>query len=336
MVNIPKLLKDNDPESGRSILPLLPLRDIVVFPHMVAPLFVGRTRSVNALSDAMSKDKLVFLATQRHANVDNPVEKDISETGTIGKVLQLLRLPDGTVKALVEGKYRGRITRYLPEKDFFKIEVAHVVEPDITDAEATALMRSILEVFEEYAGINKSISKELVSNIASLSDPSKMADTVAAHFSFKIEDKQKLLDTVDLSERLSLLLSLIKMEIEVYQMDQRIKNRVKEQMEKTQKAYYLNEQMRAIKKEMGTEDDLGDEIKELEEKIKDKKMSREATEKVEGELKKLKMMTPMSAEATVVRNYIDWIISLPWVDNSEVNNDLDQAEKILDEDHFGL
>jgi ATP-dependent Lon protease len=336
MVNIPKILKDSHPESNRSVLPLLPLRDIVVFPHMVAPLFVGRTRSVNALSEAMGKDKRVFLATQRNANVDNPVEKDISGTGTVGKVLQLLRLPDGTVKALVEGKYRGRIARYLPEKDFFRVEISHVVESEISEAEATALMRSIMEVFEEYAAVNKSISKELVSNVASLTDPSKMADTVAAHFSFKIEDKQKLLDTIDLSERLSLLLSLIKMEIEVYQMDQRIKNRVKEQMEKTQKAYYLNEQMRAIKKEMGAEDDLGDEIKELEEKIKAKKMSPEATEKVENELKKLKMMTPMSAEATVVRNYIDWIIHLPWFENSEVNNDLDQAENILDEDHFGL
>jgi ATP-dependent Lon protease len=203
-------------------------------------------------------------------------------------------------------------------------------------AEAEALTRSVQDGFEEYAKLNKSISKELLSNVASISDPGQMADTVAAHFSFKIEDKQRLLDTIDLSERMALLLSLIKMEIEVFRMDQRIKSRVKEQMEKTQKNYYLNEQMRAIKKEMGAEDDAADEIKELEDKIKNKKMSKEATEKVEQELKKLKMMTPMSAEATVVRNYIDWIISLPWFDTTEVADDLDEAEKILDEDHYGL
>ena len=336
MVNIPKFFKDDEAESNKLLLPLLPLRDIVIFPHMVAPLFVGREKSVNALSDAMNKDKEVFLATQRKAGVDNPGENDISHVGTIGKVLQLLRLPDGTVKALVEGKTRARINRFVHNDDFFQVELTKIVSPDLPHAEAEALNRSVQEGFEEYAKLNKNISKELLSNVASITDPSQLADTVAAHFSFKIEDKQRLLESVDLSERLSLLLSLIKMEIEVFRMDQRIKSRVKEQMEKTQKNYYLNEQMRAIKKEMGSDDDAADEIKELEEKIKNKKMSQEGTEKAEQELKKLKMMTPMSAEATVVRNYIDWILSLPWYDTTEVQDEVDEAEKILDEDHYGL
>ena len=335
MVNIPKFFKEED-DSSKLVLPLLPLRDIVIFPHMVAPLFVGREKSVSALSDAMNKNKEVFLATQRKAGIDNPGESDISHVGTIGKVLQLLRLPDGTVKALVEGKSRARIDRFVHNDDFFQVALSTIKVPALPSAEAEALNRSIQEGFEEYAKLNKHISKELLSNVAAITDPSQMADTVSAHFSFKIEDKQRLLETIDLSERMSLLLSLIKMEIEVFRMDQRIKSRVKEQMEKTQKNYYLNEQMRAIKKEMGTEDDSADEIKELEEKIKKKKMSEEATEKVEQELKKLKMMTPMSAEATVVRNYIDWIISLPWFKQTEVGDDVDEAEKILDEDHYGL
>ena len=317
-------------------LPLLPLRDLVVFPHMVAPLFVGRTKSVNALADAMNKDKLVFLSTQKKANVDNPGETDINRVGTIGKVLQLLRLPDGTVKALVEGKARARIERFSIEEDFFKVEVDKIIEPVVAEAEATALIRSVIKEFEEYAGANKNISKELVTSASTIVDPSQLADTVASHFSFKIEDKQKLLETVSPTDRLALLLGLIKLEIEVFQMDQRIKNRVKDQMEQTQKNYYLNEQMRAIKKEMGSDDDPADEIIDLEEKIKNKKMSEEGTEKAEAELKKLKMMTPMSAEATVVRNYIDWIISLPWFEKTEVGDDLDEAEKILDEDHYGL
>ena len=336
MVNIPKFFKDEESVPLKIFLPLLPLRDIVVFPHMVAPLFVGREKSVNALADAMNKDKSVFLATQKKAGIDNPGENDISQVGTIGKVLQLLRLPDGTVKALVEGKTRARIIRFVPNQEFFQVELEKISTPGINQAESEALSRSILESFDNYAELNKSISKELITNVNSITDPSQLADTVTAHFSFKIEDKQRLLETIDLAERMSLLLSLIKMEIEVYRMDQRIKNRVKEQMEKTQKNYYLNEQMRAIKKEMGADDDPGDEIKELEEKIKNKKMSKEATEKVEQELKKLKMMTPMSAEATVVRNYIDWIISLPWLEITEVQDDLDEAEKILEEDHYGL
>jgi len=335
MVTIPTVFKE-DPAGEGLQLPLLPLRDIVVFPHMVAPLFVGRTKSVNALANAMGRDKRVFLSTQKHAGVDTPEEADINEVGTIGKVLQLLKLPDGTVKALVEGESRARILKFLEMDDFFNVELAPMPEPEVDPIEAKALCRSVLENFGRYAKLNKSISKELMESVSEISSPSKLADTVAAHFAFKVEDKQRLLDKVDPAERVSDLVSLIKMEIEVLRMDQRIKGRVKEQMEKTQRNYYLNEQMRAIKKEMGAEDDPSEELEDLEKRIKAKKMSEEGTEKVKQEFRKLKMMTPMSAEATVVRNYIDWLINLPWFDVSEINQDLAAAERILDEDHFGL
>lgn len=335
MVNIPNSFKDET--TGEAFqLPLLPLRDIVVFPHMVAPLFVGRTKSVNALSRAMGQDKRVFLSTQITAGVDQPEEGDINRVGTIGKVLQLLKLPDGTVKALVEGEQRGRILAFLDKEDFFNVELALLPESEVDPLEARALCRSILENFERYAKLNKSISKELMESVSEITSPSKLADTVAAHFAFKVEDKQRLLDTVSPTDRVADLVSLIKMEIEVMRMDQRIKGRVKEQMEKTQRNYYLNEQMRAIKKEMGADDDPSEELEDLEKRIQEKKMSEEATDKVEQELRKLKMMTPMSAEATVVRNYIDWLISLPWYDVSEINQDLSAAEVILDEDHYGL
>ncbi|MDJ0829953.1 MAG: endopeptidase La [Desulfobacterales bacterium] len=329
------LFKPNQSTSN-VILPLLPLRDIVVFPYMVAPLFVGRTKSVNALSDAMNKDKRVFLATQKKASVDNPRDKDISPVGTIGNVLQLLRLPDGTVKALVEGKSRGRIIRFLQNEDFFNVEIRPEEAIQIPDAEEEALQRAVVENFEKYAKVNKNISKELVTNISAITNGSQLADTVAAHFSFKLDDKQLLLETIDAKDRLALLLRLVKMEIEVFRMDQRIKSRVKDQMEKTQKNYYLNEQMRAIRKEMGTEDEAADELNELEKRIKRKRMSKEAAAKARAEFKKLKLMTPMSAEATVVRTYIEWLISLPWYDRSKVRTDIDEAEKILNEDHYGL
>jgi len=336
MVNIPKIFKNENESAGRELLPLLPLRDIVVFPHMVAPLFVGRDKSVSALSNAMSNDKRVFLSTQKKADTDNPREKDIASIGVIGNVLQLLRLPDGTVKALVEGMQRARITRFIRQEEYFQVEIEELEEPEEPGAEILALERAVEENFEAYAKLNKNISKELSSNIAAISDPSQLADTVAAHFSFKIEDKQRLLNSVSLVERMSLLITLTKLEIEAFQMDQRIKGRVKKQMEQTQKNYYLNEQMRAIKKEMGAEEDPGDELKELGKRIKRKRMSKEAAGKVRQEFRKLKLMTPMSAEATVVRNYIDWLISLPWFGRSKVNNDVDQAEIILDEDHYGL
>jgi ATP-dependent Lon protease len=336
MVNIPKFFKNQDMDTSHEVLPLLPLRDIVVFPHMVAPLFVGRNKSVSALSNAMNKDKRIFLATQRNAGVDNPAEKDICDVGVVGTVLQLLRLPDGTVKALIEGKQRARINRYVSNPEYFEVELSVLADQTGDTIEMEALMRAVNDSFGEYAAINKSISKELLAKISAISDPSKLADTVASHFSFKIENKQSLLETVDLGKRLSSLVKLIKLEIEVYQMDQRIKGRVKEQMEKTQKNYYLNEQMRAIRKEMGGEDEMGDELKDLEKKIKRKRMSKEASAKARQEFKKLKMMTPMSAEATVVRNYIDWMISLPWYNKSRVRHDLIEAEKILNQDHYGL
>jgi ATP-dependent Lon protease len=336
MINLPKILKEHMQEQPKQKLPLLPLRDIVVFPHMVAPLFVGRTKSINALADAMNKDKNIFLASQKKVGIDNPREKDINSIGVFGKVLQLLKLPDGTVKALVEGKSRGRIKRFIQDNDFFSADVELVVETEISVAEGVALSRAVIESFEEYVNLSKNISKELVGNISAISNPSQLADTVAAHFSFKIEDKQHLLETFSPGKRLSILFGLIKMEIDIFNMDKRIKSRVKEQMEKTQKSYYLNEQMRAIRKEMGAEEGPGDELKELEKQIKRKRMSKEAAAKARQELKKLKMMTPMSAEATVVRNYIEWMISLPWFDRSRVLNNLDEAEKILNEDHYGL
>jgi len=336
MINFPKFFKDDDSQSPQELLPLLPLRDIVVFPHMVAPLFVGRSKSVNALVDAMNNDKRVLLATQIKAKVDNPTEKDISSIGTIANVLQMLRLPDGTVKALVEGKSRAKISHFLKNKEFFQVAFETIVEPIVSDAEGMALTRAINASFDEYAKINKNISKDLVNSVATITDPSKLADTVAAHFSFKIEDKQRLLETVALEDRLSLLLRLIKLEIDIFQVEHRIKSRVRDQMEKTQKNYYLSEQMRAIKKEIGSEDDPSDELKDLEKRIKRKRMSKEAAAKARHEFKKLKMMTPMSAEATVVRTYIDWMISLPWFDRSKVRADIEEAEVILDEDHYGL
>ena len=317
-------------------LPLLPLRDIIIFPHMVAPLFVGRSKSVKALTDAMNAEKRVFLATQNREGQDNPQIHDIGQIGTVGKVLQLLRLPDGTVKALIEGKQRGIIRRFIQEMDFFMVEIEPIETTAPPDKEGLALGRAIVSAFEEYASLNKNIPKDFLATVAGITDLSQLGDTLAAHFSFKTEDKRKLLETADLNERLTLLLSLIRTEIDIYQLDQKIKIRVKEQMEKTQKSYYLNEQIRAIKKEMGVEEDPLDDLQELEEQIRNKQMSKEATEKVEHELKKLKMMSPMSAEATVVRNYIDWLISLPWYEQSEVLHDIGEAERILDEDHFGL
>ena len=336
MINLPKFFKDNDSESPELLLPLLPLRDIVVFPHMVAPLFVGRSKSVKALSDAMNTDKRVFLSTQKKASIDNPTEKDISPVGTIAKILQLLRLPDGTVKALIEGQSRASIVRFIRNQDFLQVALKPIGDTEILPAEGEALIRAIHDSFDEYAKSNKNISKDLVKTVSAISDPSKLADTVAAHFSFKIDDKQRLLETVVMEERLSLLLSLIKMEIDIFKMDQRIKGRVKKQMEKTQKNYYLNEQMRAIKKEIGTEDDNRNELNDLEKRIKRKRMSKEAAVKVRQEFKKLKMMTPMSAEATVVRGYIDWLISLPWFEKSKFRKDIEEADKILEEDHYGL
>jgi ATP-dependent Lon protease len=336
MIKFPKISRPNKLEPDRLTLPLLPLRDIVIFPHMVAPLFVGRVKSVNALREAMNDDKTIFLATQKKADLNAPNIQDISSVGTIGKVLQLLRLPDGTVKTLVEGKSRARILSFLPNDSFFQVEVEPQIEKEVPVAESIALMRAIIENFKTYGEVNQSISKDLIGKITQIKDISQLTDSAVVHFNFKVGDKQRLLETIDLSERASLLLQLIKMEIEITKMDQNIKGRVKEQMERTQKNYYLNEQMRAIKKEMGAEDDPSDDLKELEKQLKEKKMSEEATEKAWQEFKKLKLMAPMSAEASVVRNYIEWLICLPWFELSKVFDDIEEAEKILNEDHYGL
>jgi len=336
MIDLPKFFRQDKNISSGSVYPLLPLRDIVVFPSMVAPLFVGRSKSVSALTSAMNTDKNIFLVTQKNAGVDNPSEKDLNMVGTLGTILQLLKLPDGTVKALVEGKTRGRIVNFVHNEEFFQVEIEPFVEQELLATEDSALSRAIIEIFKEYARLNKSISKDLADNVSSTSNPSQLADTIASHLPFKIKDKQCLLETGSLSKRLSILLGLIKSEIEIYKIEQKIKGRVKNQMEQTKKNYYLTEQMRAIKKEMGQDEDFGDELKELEKRIKRKKMSREASEKARQEFKKLAMMTPMSAEATVVRNYIEWMIGLPWFERSKVRSDLEEAEVILNEDHYGL
>jgi ATP-dependent Lon protease len=325
----------SNPEQ-RIPLPLLPLRDVVVFPHMVVPLFVGRSKSVNALSNAMNLDKRILLVTQKNAGVDSPSEKDVYGVGTIGTVLQLLRLPDGTVKALVEGKRRARIIRFVDKEKYILGEIEPIAEPEVTAAESEAVSRTVVGMFEEYAKINKNISKDLVGSISAISDISQLADTVAAHFNFKIQDKQHLLETVPPMERIDLLFRLMQAEIEIHKMEQRIKGRVKKQMEKTQREYYLNEQMRAIQKEMGAKDDYKSELDELQNRIKRKRMSKEAAAKVRQEFKKLKMMAPMSAEGTVVRNYIDWLIGLPWFERSKLQSNIDKAEGILEEDHYGL
>jgi len=318
-------------------LPLLPLRDIVVFPYMVAPLFVGRDKSVVALKAAMEKDKRIFLATQKNAGVDNPAAEDIATTGTIGKVLQLLKLPDGTVKALIEGLERATISQFIEEKDSFSVRLQPLVDLPGDTGQLSVLVRILRQSFVDYAKLNKKISRELVKTISTINDPSRLGDSMAAHFGFKVADKQRLLEAASLTKRLELLLELVKIEMDVTHMDRRIKKRVKEQMDKTQRNYYLNEKMRAIKEEMGGDPlDPTDDLQELEKEIEAKKMSGEATEKVTAEFKKLRQMPPMSAEATVVRTYIDWLLSLPWFEKSEVLNDLKKAEEILDEDHYGL
>ncbi|UCG11112.1 MAG: endopeptidase La [Deltaproteobacteria bacterium] len=316
--------------------PLLPLRDIVIFPNMVAPLFVGREKSIKALEHAMGLGKTIFLATQKKAKTDSPTEKDIFRMGALATILQLLRLPDGTVKALVEGKRRGKIAAFVPNSDFFMVQVDEVREKREKDVQIEALMRSTVGAFENYGKLNKKISQEMVLSVSSIEDPGRLADTIASHMPFKIEYKQKLLESIPHLKRLEMLYAYISGEIEIIQTEQRIKGRVKKQMEKTQREYYLNEQMRAIQKEMGEKDDFRNELAELEKKIKRKRMSREAAAKVRAEFKKLKLMSPMSAEATVVRNYIDWLLSLPWYRRTNDKLDIDEATRILDEDHYGL
>jgi len=318
-------------------VPMMPLRDIIVFPYMVVPLFVGREKSINALEEAMNTDKGVLLVAQKSAKTNDPTPEDIYRVGTLGAIIQLLRLPDGTVKVLVEGKRRARIRRYLPRVDFFMVEVEEIEEQEESSVEVEALVRSINSTFETYVKLNKKIPPDMLVSVSSIEEPSRLADTIVAHLNLKLEDKQDILEIENSARRLEKLYGLMQAEIEILQVEKKIRTRVKKQMEKTQKEYYLNEQMRAIQKELGEKDDLKSEVQELEDRLKKKKLSAEADDKVKKELKKFKMMSPMSAEATVVRNYIDWILSLPWEgEGTEDKIDIGEAEKILDEDHFGL
>ena len=316
--------------------PVLPLRDIVVFPHMIVPLFVGRDKSVRALEDVMQDDKQILLVAQKNAGQDDPTPEDIHEVGTIGTVLQLLKLPDGTVKVLVEGSKRARIVAFSDNEDFFQAE-AEIIEEEIEDSkELEALSRSVISQFEQYIKLNKKIPPEVLVSLNQIEDPSKLADTVASHLALKISEKQELLEIMATAERLERAYGFMESEIGVLQVEKRIRNRVKRQMEKTQREYYLNEQLKAIQKELGETEDGRDEAGELEEKINETKLSKEAHEKAMQELKKLRSMSPMSAEATVVRNYLDWLLSIPWQKRSRVKRDLKVAQKILDEDHYGL
>jgi ATP-dependent Lon protease len=319
------------------VIPLLPLRDVVVFPHMIVPLFVGREKSIAALESAMKYEKGIFMVAQKNAKKDDPNQEDIYNVGTIGIIIQLLRLPDGTVKVLVEGKIRGAIKEYLPNEDFFLVKISEIADiDDHNDIKKQALMRSIKESFELYLKLSKKIHVEMMGTIAAIEDASKLADVIVTHLNVKLEDKQKIMEIFNITERLEAIYSLMLSEIEILQVEEKIKRRVKKQMEKTQKDYYLNEQMRAIQKEMGDKDDFRNEIIELEKRLKQKKMSEDATKKVRQEIKKLQMMAPMSAEATVVRNYIDWLLDMPWSEKTENNHTLKESETILEEDHYGL
>ncbi len=318
-------------------VPLLPLRDIIVFPHMVVPLFVGREKSIAALEEAMNRDKQIFLAAQRKAKTNEPAVEDIYTTGTLATIIQLLRLPDRTMKVLVEGKKRVRIARFLPHEKYFLVEAQAVPEQASQALETEALVRSLKAAFENYVKLNKRIPPEMLLSVSQIEEPERLADTIVTHLlQLKLSDKQALLEEPDASKRLSTLLEKLNEEIEILKVERSIKSRVKRQMEKTQREYYLNEQMRAIQRELGERDEFKNEFAELEEKIREKKLSEEALGKATKELKKLKMMSPMSAEATVVRNYIDWIISLPWQEYTEDKIDLEAAQKVLDDDHYGL
>jgi len=316
--------------------PLLPLRDIVIFPGMVVPLFIGREKSINALKYALSEEKEIFLATQKSAVMDEPRQKDIYSFGTIATVLQLIKMPDGTVKSLIEGKERAKIKNFIPNNDFMMVEVDKVDEHYVPNSRTEALMRNIYSSFKSYAGLNQKIGDDVALSIASINDPTQLVNSIAAHLAIKVKEKQALLEIEDTGNRLEKLYQILISEIDILELEESLRTRVKKQMEKTQKNYYLNEQMRAIQKEMGSQDDFANELKELERKIKNKNLPKEASVKTRHELKKLRMMTSMSAEATVVRNYIDWILSLPWMKKTKDKLSIQEAEAILEEDHYGL
>ncbi len=322
--------------SGSVTLPVLPLRDIVVFPHMVVPLFVGREKSVKALDEIMKGEKQILLATQKNSVDDDPSPDAIYPIGVLASVLQLLKLPDGTVKVLVEGEGRARLTRFTDREEYFEAEAVEIEDEPGETSQAEAMLRAVVEQFESYVKLNKKVPPEALSSIPQITDASKLADSVAAHLSVKIADKQGLLETFDVPKRLEKVYGLMEGEISVLQVEKKIRSRVKRQMEKTQREYYLNEQMKAIQRELGETDDARDEIMDLEKRIRKTRLSKEARTKAEAEVKKLRNMSPMSAESTVVRNYLDWLLSVPWGKAKQKPIDLAKAEEILEEDHFGL
>ncbi|MBN7759033.1 endopeptidase La [Nitratireductor aquimarinus] len=329
-------MTDTPKTAGGALYPVLPLRDIVVFPHMIVPLFVGRDKSIKALEEVMGAERQILLATQMNAADDDPEPSGIYDIGTLANVLQLLKLPDGTVKVLVEGTSRARVSQFSDREEFHEATADLLPEPEEDQVEIEALARSVVSDFENYVKLNKKISPEVVGAANQIEDYSKLADTVASHLAIKIPEKQEMLATLSVRERLEKAMGFMEAEISVLQVEKRIRSRVKRQMEKTQREYYLNEQMKAIQKELGEGEDGRNEAAELEERIKKTKLSKEAREKAEAELKKLKTMSPMSAEATVVRNYLDWLLSIPWKKPSKIKNDLEFSENVLDTDHFGL
>ena len=318
------------------VLPVLPLRDIVVYPKMAAPLFVGREKSVRALDEVMKKDKQIVLAAQMDASEDEPAPDRIFTVGTVATVVQLLKLPDGTVRVLVEGGYRARIKSFVSNDEFFEAEVEELSEENADSPEARAIARAVVEQWDNYVKLSRKTPPEVQQSIAQIGEPGRLADSVAAHLSVKIPDKQQLLETADVPQRLERIMALIEGELGMLQVEKKIRNRVKRQMEKTQREYYLNEQMKAIQRELGDGDEGREDIAELENRIKNTKLSKEAKTKAEAEMKKLRQMSPMSAESTVVRNYLDWLLSLPWGNKKKVKKDIDAAQAVLDEDHYGL
>jgi len=320
----------------QQLYPLLPLRDIVIFPYMVTPLFVGRAKSMQALEKAMEGNRLIFLTTQQDPKVDDPGRDDIFSIGTVGQIVQMLKLPDGTIKVLIEGRQRARMIDFVEREDMLSADAVLVEEPLCQGTECDALMRGVRDAFETYINLGKKIPAEVLTSLAGLMSAGRLADSIVSHLAISIADRQEILESFEPIERLEKLLALIEREIEILQIEKKIRGRVKKQMERSQKEYYLNEQMRAIQKELGDKDEFKQELRELEEQIEKKRMSKDATEKAEAELRKLKMMSPMSAEATVVRNYISWILSIPWRERSKSRIDIDKAEQVLDADHYGL
>ncbi len=328
--------KSSEVTESLEVFPVLPLRDVVVYPHMVIPLFVGRERSIEALEAAMENGKRILLVAQKSATEDEPGSDDIYRVGTLATILQLLKLPDGTVKVLVEGNSRARIIQFTDEEAYFTAQTERLEGEEADEREAEVLSRSVSSQFEQYVKLNKKVPPEVLTSLAGIDEPSRLADTIAAHMALKIEEKQQLLEEEGLRERFELLLAFIESELDLLQVEKRIRGRVKKQMEKSQREYYLNEQMKAIQKELGELEDVPNETEELEQKIESAGMSKEAKEKATAELNKLKMMSPMSAEATVVRNYLDWMVQVPWKKKSRVKHDLARAEEVLETDHYGL